>query len=143
MFSRNLFPHSLNAPVNEQPPKDSLIKAEMSTHLSDIYFRSRARLDLSKQCTNRDHGQISLRKQVQTHSQFFFHYFWKRTKHNTLEHLNFQFFGEINGLREEEVDFFMNQSLLLFSSVNLMREFLSPQYSELKVIINSVYSYCK
>ena len=64
MVSGNLFPHSLNAPVNEQPPKDSLILAEMSTHLSDIYFRSRAHLDLSKWCTNRDHCQISLRKQV-------------------------------------------------------------------------------
>ena len=64
MVSGNLFPHSLNAPVNEQPFKDSLIMAEMSTHLSDIYFRSRAHLDLSKWCTNRDHCQISLRKQV-------------------------------------------------------------------------------
>ena len=48
MVSGNLFPHTLNAPVSEQPPKDSLIMAEMSTHLSDIYFRSRARSDLSK-----------------------------------------------------------------------------------------------
>lgn len=44
---------------------------------------------------------------------------------------------------KKKLIFFMKQSLLLFSSVNLMREMLSLQYSELKVIINSVYSCCQ
>lgn len=47
------------------------------------------------------------------------------------------------GIEGVSSDFFTRQRLLLFSSVNLMRELLSVQYSELKVIINSVYSCCK
>ena len=39
IVSGNVFHHNLNTPVNEQLPKDSLIMAEMATHLYDIYFQ--------------------------------------------------------------------------------------------------------
>lgn len=39
IVSGNVFHQNLNTPVNEQPPKDSLIMAEMATQLSDIHFQ--------------------------------------------------------------------------------------------------------
>lgn len=87
IISGNLFPfHSLNAPVNEQPLKDSLIMAEMFTHLSDIYFRSRVTwiflsgvlIEIIVRFLKESRFRLGLQL-------FFFHYFWKQTKYNTLE----------------------------------------------------------